>query len=173
VLILDSLIRWTVRLAMALYVLALAVRALAHRDPSRLRLARVAWTVGCIAFLAHVACAFHFVHHWSHAAAYEDTARKTEAFVGWAWGGGLYLNYAFTILWPADVVFWWCNLDRSRVPAALDYGLQGFMAFMAFNATVVFATGPVRWLGLAACLLIPLLYGLNRSRQKINATVRG
>ena len=30
--------------------------------------------------------------------------------------------------------------------------VQGFLAFMAFNATVVFGAGAVRWAGLAACL---------------------
>jgi hypothetical protein len=37
--------------------------------------------------------------------------------------------------------------------------LHAFMAFMAFNATVVFARGPTRWVAAAACagLMVMLL----------------
>src|SRR5262245_10761780 len=93
---------WTVRLALALYVLALALRIGAWKRP-RPDLARLSWTVGCLAFLLHVGCAFQFYHHWSHRAAYEATARQTAEVVGLDWGGGLYANYAFAAVWVADV----------------------------------------------------------------------
>ena len=84
----EALTRWTVRVAVALYVAALALRGVAHRPAA----ARLAWTAGLIAFLLHVGCAFHFYHGWSHRAAYEATARQTADTVGLAWGGGLYVN---------------------------------------------------------------------------------
>jgi hypothetical protein len=152
------LTRGTALAAMGLYAATLMLRAGAKRAPGRLRLARLAWTAGCIIFLAHVGCAFHFYHHWSHAAAHENTARRTAAVVGWSWGGGLYFNYIFALLWPMDVALWWRNAAGSRFPAGLDYLVQGFFALMAFNATIVFAIGPVRWPGLAAALLLILLY---------------
>src|SRR5436190_19630563 len=100
-------------------------------------------TAGCAAFLAHVAAAFHFYHHWSHAAAYADTARQTAEFSGWNWGGGLYLNYLFAVLWLGEVIWSWVSpasyVDRSR---AISRAIRGFFIFMIFNGAVVFARGP-------------------------------
>src|SRR5882724_4027554 len=129
--------RWTVRAALALYVLALILRAIARPRPARLF-----WTGGFAAFLIHVACAFHFYHHWSHAAAYQDTAQKTAAATGLDWGGGLYLNYLFALVWGVDVFWWWCNAASYTARARIvEWSVQGFLAFMAFNATVVFGHG--------------------------------
>src|SRR5882762_2048787 len=100
----DWLTRWTVRGALALYALAITVRLAA---PARRAEARFLWTAGCLLFLAHVAAAFHFFHGWSHAHAYRETARQTRELFGIDWGGGLYLNYLFTLAWAADAAYWW------------------------------------------------------------------
>jgi hypothetical protein len=146
------LIRWTIWIALALYVLALCAR-----PASRVR--QWAWTLGCLFYLAHVAAAFHFYHHWSHAAAYQHTARRTAEVVGLDEGGGLYWNYAFTVLWLGDVVAMWIGW---RWPRWAGAAVQGFLAFMAFNATVVFGTGAIRWLGLAATVLLGAIYWRRR-----------
>jgi hypothetical protein len=148
--------RWSVRLAMVLYVFSLSVWMMARKRASWLRWARLAWTVGCGAFLVHVVCAFAFYHHWSHRAAYEETARRTEEMFGISWGGGLFMNYAFTILWMADVIFWWLNLDGSR-SRKIQIAIQVFLGFIAFNATVVFGSGMIRWVGLGATLFLVIL----------------
>src|SRR5687767_9943408 len=101
----EWLTRWTVRGALGLYVVT-AVLRLADRER---RAARVVWTVGCVLFLAHVACAFHFAHGWSHADAYRQTARQTRELFGLDWGGGLYLNYLFTLAWVVDAGYWWAG----------------------------------------------------------------
>src|SRR5438094_2949407 len=98
----ELLTRWTVRLALTLYVLGLALRLKAGGDWQQLAWARLAWTAGCVVFLAHVACAFQFTYQWSHAVAYAATAKRTAEVAGFDWGGGLYANYAFTVLWAAD-----------------------------------------------------------------------
>jgi hypothetical protein len=151
----DLLTRWTIRIALALYVATLLLRLTSSGHMRRLQLARLAWTAGCIAFLIHIACAFHFVHHWSHAAAYADTARQTADVVGWNWGGGLYFNYLFGLVWIADVFWWWVDADsyltRSRW---IEWLVQGSLAFIAFNSTVVFGVGSIRWVGLAATVLL-------------------
>lgn len=150
----ELLTRWSVRLAMLLYATTFAVRWSTPRTRSRQGLARLAWTAGCVAFLVHVVSSFAFYHHWSHADAYAATARRSAEMTGLAWGGGLYGNYAFTLLWVADVLWWWCG-GMARYEArgrAAAWFLHGFMAFIAFNATVIFATGFVRWIALAACL---------------------
>lgn len=122
--------------------------------------ARLAWSGGCLAFLLHVGCAFRFYHHWSHADAYETTARRTADVVGWSWGGGLYANYAFTLVWLADVACWWRGLDEYELrPRVLDGSVRGFLAFMAFNAAVVFAAGPFRWASLGVCLFLLIFRG--------------
>jgi len=165
----ELLTRWTVRAALALYVVALALRLAA---PRRRQLARAAWTAGCLLFLAHVAAAFHYFHGWSHDHAYRYTARQTGELVGRYWGGGLFLNYIFIVAWGADVVYWWWRgtggyLARSR---RVDVPLHAFMAFMAFNATVVFASGPTRAAGIAASILLAGLL-LNRLRSPTAAAV--
>jgi hypothetical protein len=147
----ELLTRWAVRLSVALYVLALALR-LVGRWP---RLARAAWTVGALALVVHVGCAFHFYHGWSHAAAYADTARRTAEVTGLDWGGGLYANHAFALLWLADAAWWWAAPEAyARRPAWVEALVQGYLGFLAFNATVVFAQGPARWLGVAGLVLL-------------------
>jgi hypothetical protein len=103
----ELLTRWTVRVALAFYVIALAVRLLARGQPAWLAVARLAWTAGYVMFLLHVAFAFEFYHHWSHDAAYQDTARQTEEVIGVAWGGGVYANYVFVVVWGFDALWWW------------------------------------------------------------------
>ncbi len=154
----DLLTRWTIRVAMALYVASLATRTFAPRW------SRIAWTAGCGVYLLHVACAFEYYHHWSHAEAYAFTAEQTAAVVGLDWGGGLYVNYAFTLVWLADVCWWWTDLSR---PRWIGWAVQAFMGFIAFNATVVFATGFSRWFGIAACvLLIAVVVGRSMLRSE-------
>jgi hypothetical protein len=153
----ELLTRWTVRVAAGLYVLALALR-LGGGDPRRLVYARLLWTAGCFAFLLHVLCAFHFYHHWSHWAAYETTARQTAEAVGLRWGGGLFANYAFALVWLADAGWWWRGLARYEArPRYVEWAVQGFLGFMMFNATVVFGRGAARWLGLAGSMLLGLM----------------
>lgn len=141
---------WTVRAACVLYVLGLAgwlTRAG--------RLARWAWTLGCAMYLAHVAAAFQFYHEWSHAAAVRETARQTAELFGVASGNGVYFNYVFTGVWVSDVLWWWLSPDGyRRRPKWVTASVHGFMAFMFFNATVVFASGWVRGLGVAATVVL-------------------
>jgi hypothetical protein len=141
----ELLTRWTIRIAMILYVASLATR---RWHPGQ---ARLAWTFGCGVYLLHVACAFGYYHHWSQEEAYSFTAQQTAAVVGIDWGGGLYVNYVFTLVWIGDVCWWWTERPR---PAWIDWSVHAFMGFIAFNATVVFATGFSRWFGIAACVLL-------------------
>jgi hypothetical protein len=159
----DSSILWTARVAFLFYVGALAAWL-----RGRFRLARSMWTAGLLVYLIHVAAAFQFRHHWSHAAAYEDTARQTAAQFGMWWGGGLYFNYVFTAVWIFDAIWLWRNGDAyGGRPRWITAAIQSFMAFMFFNAVVVFVTGPVRWLGLAAGVALGIL-ALRRRRADGN-----
>jgi len=147
--------RWTIRVALSLYAIAIALRLQPGGRPGRERAARAAWAAGLLFYLAHVACAFQFFHNWSHQAAYRETARRTGELFGFDWGGGLYWNYAFTAAWAVDVLW-------PRPPGWLRAGLRGFLAFLAFQATVVFGAGWTRWAGLASTLALLLLWRRNR-----------
>ena len=90
--------------------------------------ARPIWLLGAVVYLAHVASAFDTHHGWSHAAAYAYTAAQTEALVGLRWGGGLWVNYAFTAIWAGEGVWF---------------------LFMIANGAFVFVSGSRRALGIA------------------------
>jgi hypothetical protein len=168
----EILTRATALGAFVCYVMALALALpLTQRTTTNSTgrpVGRLFWTAGCIVFLIHVASAFHFQHHWSHAAAYRATAAQTVAIVGLDWGGGLYFNYAFTLLWVADVL--WLRIfpqSYSRRDGWIKYSLQIFFAFMWLNATVVFGGPIARASGIAATLLLTWLWWKSRTRGKI------
>ena len=128
---------------------------------------RVVWTIACASLIAHFVSAFHFYHNWSHAAAYADTARQTNEIFGLDWGGGVFINYALVLAWMLDVAWWWRGgVDSYRKrPLPLVVAWHGFLIFIIFNATVVFGNGIVRWVGLAICLLLMLVW-LRIARNK-------
>lgn len=99
--------------------------------------------LGCLLCILHITVAFHLGHGWSHAAAYEHTQQAG----GFGWG--IYANYAFVLLWLADVLWSWVALGSYlKRPAWLTWLVIGFMGFIVFNAAVVFAHDPMRWLSL-------------------------
>lgn len=143
-------------MALLLYAVSVALRLAA---PQRRQAARLAWTLGCLIFLVHVAFAFHVFHAWSHDDAYARTARQTQELIGPHWGGGLFFNYLFTIAWVLDAAYWWAaGVQRYEGrPRWVDGALHGFMAFMAINGAIVFAAGPTRWVALAVGIALGLL----------------
>lgn len=179
----EDLTRWTIRLALAAYVAVLVSRIrtqpavggspprLAEPDPPesirREPFQRGLWTLGCILLWAHVACAFAFYHHWSHDDAYLRTARETAKTVGIDWGGGIFFNYLFLLLWTFDVAWRWtlpaAYRARSRVYSVF---LDFYLAFIALNATVVFGHGAVRYLGITATLGIIWLICAHRASTR-------
>jgi hypothetical protein len=140
----ELLTIWSVRLAMGCCLGRYLVDATPPAGDCRRWQARWLWTVGCLLYLVHVVCACAFFHDWSHDRAYAHTAEQTLEVVGWNWGGGLYFNYLFTVVWFADVVWHWCRIDNGdRYPGLLGEVVHGFLAFMIINATCVF--GPPFW----------------------------
>jgi len=145
---------WTIRAAAILYVASLIAWLRRHDHGARLT-----WSLACLLYLAHVVWAFNFYHHWSHSAAYEDTSRRTTELLGAGWGGGLYFNYLFTAVWIVDAIWWWRGLAvYRRRPRWMHASVHVFFAFMFFNAVVVFAAGPVRWLGLVATATLGFIW---------------
>jgi hypothetical protein len=151
---------WTIRLALACYVAYLA-GWLVNRDPRWPVIARWIWTLGCGLFIAHVLFAFHFFHHWSHAAAWQTTAEETRELLGVAFGNGIYFSYLFTAVWLTDVIWLWAKAPRretlqERTPWT-RWLVHGYLFFIAFNGAIVFEGGPIRWAGIAACVVLTIL----------------
>lgn len=152
----DPAIRWTAVVAAALWCGA-ALFAVYKRRPGRglsrplAELARWPYAAGCYVYLLHVAVAFHAGHGWSHAAAVDHVERES------GFGPGLFVSYLFTLVWVIDAG--WCLIEldcyRSR-PLWLTRTIHGFMAFVIFNATVVYASGTVRW-GFAGIFFLMVL----------------
>jgi len=153
----ELLTRLSIWLALIAYAIGTALLLEPHGQARHRAQARWVWTLGCLFFLSHVVCAFDFYHHWSHDAAWRETARQTAQLTGWHWGGGLYFNYVVAAGWLADVLWWW------TAPGSFDQrprwvtGLwHGFLFFMVFNGAIVFGHGPVRLLGLLICAVLAI-----------------
>jgi hypothetical protein len=148
----EFLTKATIWMALIAYAIGASMLLLARGRERWLCRARVVWTIGCVFFVAHVVCAFAYFHGWSHAAAYDETARQTAEMTGVHSGAGLYLNYLFGVVWGIDVIVWWVNPSRVvRRPRWLTGLWQGFFFFMVFNGAVLFGKGAVRWLGAGIC----------------------
>ena len=160
----DDLTRYTVRLALVYYAAAVTLMLLLEAPEwlaaaGRGRLTRWCWTLAWLTYLVHLFMAFHHVHHWSHGAAVNHTQEVS------GFGLGIWFSHLFTLVWTADVLFWWLRPARyaTRSPW-VDWTVHGFMAFIVFNATVVFETGFIRWAGIALFteLVLVLLHRLRR-----------
>lgn len=157
----EFLTRVTIWLALGGAALGAIAQFATRTRPKQQALARWAWTVGGLALLAHVACAYHFYHGWSQDSVYRETARQTAEVFNLYWGGGVYVNYVFMAVWIADVFWWWRGLKAyHQRPRLWVWAWQGFFLFMVFNATVVFKNGALRWLGLAMCIGMALVWWL-------------
>jgi len=163
----EFLTRSTIWISILAYTVGSVVFATARNAD---RWARLAWTAGCAALVAHFICAFNFYHSWSHQSSYLDTARQTAEVFAINWGGGLFINYALAILWIADVTWWWLAGLSSyrRRPWLLTLVWHGFLLFIIFNATVVFKDGLTRWVGLLVCLTLSLSWVLSSRGRSLS-----
>jgi hypothetical protein len=116
-----------------------------HGGSDRRAAAQAGWVAGWLMLLVHVAAAFHLAHGWSHTTAYEHTERTAGV------GEGIYVNYLFGLVWGVDAV-WLAGFPGSyaRRPRWVGWAIHGFLAFVVFNATVVYGSGLTRWIGVAA-----------------------
>jgi hypothetical protein len=157
------IVRATILLATVLWA---AAESLQLVRPRRWRLARTLWTAGVLLAAVHAAAAMHLVHGWDHDAALEATARQTAAVVGLDWGGGLYVNYAFVVLWLWDAASWWmAPAARAARPRWHSAALSSVFLFMFVNGAIVFAAGIGRAVGTAAVLTVAAAWYL-RSRER-------
>ena len=167
----ELLTIWTIRMALLCYAAYLAGWLVESQSQWWATVSRGLWTIGCLLFVTHVACAFHFYHGWSHQAAWETTAQQTEELIGWRYGDGIYFSYLFLFVWVFDVVSSWGHKPVSQAPVATAPAqasgwrfrplwqacVHAYLFFIAFNGAIVFEDGTIRWAGIAACLLLGVL----------------
>lgn len=154
----DLLISWTIRGGMLLFLIGLVGQLVRRSDQPLSVAVKLIWTTGFVLTVLHVVAAFHFVHHWSHQEAYLATAADTYQVVGFAFGGGVYFNYLFLIVWAGDVYWTWRKpAECARWQRWLAGLARGYLIFIAFNAVVVFKTGWLRIFGLVGTTILLVL----------------
>ena len=115
--------------------IAVSVRHLTNSEQRSAIEARLLYTLGCAMCLLHIAVAFHVGFAWSLQAAWDHV--EEQSGLGW----GLYVNFLFAGVWVVEVVWSWVALDHYlNRPRWITWPIIGFMVFIMFNATVVFAT---------------------------------
>lgn len=147
----DLLLRWTIRLALALYGLLLAREIMGWRAGERL--ARWCWTLGLAALVGHFLAAYAQLG-WSHAAVLTHTARETERVTGWKFTGGVWGNYLFALFWGLETIGQWWRRERLTGMSRWTYCLHGYLLLVVVNGAIVFATGPIRVVALFVFLVL-------------------
>jgi hypothetical protein len=117
----------------------------------RRHLAQLSWLLGWFLLVIHTGIAFGVGHDWSHAEAVRHTARASGV------GAGIWINYLVLLAWGADAVLLaWSPLRYAFRPAWVGGLVHGFLAFVAFNAAVVYAQPSRRWFTLPLFLWLCL-----------------
>ena len=147
---------WAIRLALLLLVSVLCAEIMGKKktNPAWASL----WLLGAILALCHSLGALIAFHHSSQAEALESTAQQTAELLGFRFGAGLYVNYAFVAIWLFDAIL------RIAIPTKYEqfpkmYGrlVYAFLIFIAINGAIVFKSGTVRSVGIASLLILLLL----------------
>jgi hypothetical protein len=164
----DFAVRVPIWLALIAYGVAVGLNV-----DGRPRLARRWWTIGCLAYLIHVAFAFQTLYLWSHQVAWDSTLDRTAAITGIETGVGLYVNYLFTLVWVVDAAYWW-RAGTQRYDSRsrwITVSIHLFFLFMVFNGAIVFASGPARWLGFLVVAYVLARFAL-ASKRRLRADIK-
>ena len=152
------LIRVTIWLAVAAWLLRVFVEASGRSFESRDRVLRRTWLVGALACVAHVVVAMGFGHCWSLANAMRHTAMETRRVFDVELPRSIFVNFAFVVWWLVDAV----REFRRPQPRSLGAVRHGIWLLMMLNGTVVF--GPRYWIWIAApCAVAFLVVRLRRT----------
>ena len=148
----------TIWLSLLLFAAGESGRSLSPRGSAPPQWAWWTFAGGLALGVLHTVLAFATVHHWSHADAVRITAIQTAAIYGVPFGAGVYVNYVFLAAWLADAWWWRASPPGHVRPAAAVRSLRAFYMVIIFNATVVFAGGLRRVIGLALVSWLALLW---------------
>ena len=157
----SPVVALTIWTALALYVAGEYGRTRAPAAPW----SRPVWLLGGLVYLGHVTAALRIHHDWSHAAAYAHTAARTEALVGLDWGGGIWVNCAFTAIWAAEGLWWQlASTHYGRRSPHFTTAVRAAFLFMIVNGAVVFVAGPRRLLGIGVLAALVRIWWGARAR---------
>ena len=124
---------------------------------------RAFWSLAAALMLVHSVAAFATIYGWSHETAVAATARQTRELTGFDSGIGIYVNYAFLLVWLADVAWWWQSPETYVArPRWMSRFVRGFVWFMFLNGAVIFADGWMRTIGGAAVLTVLVAWSTRR-----------
>ena len=138
----NAALYWTIWIALALFAAGEAGKRGLHDGRAPKPWAWWAFAIGCAIAIVHVAIAMGVRHHWSHAAAIDATARQTFSVFGLDWGGGVYVNYAFLLVWATEVWLWRRAPERYAArPASMTWTIRAFYLVIIASAAIVFAGG--------------------------------
>ncbi len=156
----QTLSIWSIRISLALFFIFAALALSGWMRGKKWRWMRLLWTLAVIAYGVHVITAFAFFHDWSHARAVEHTAAITEKYIGMRWGGGLYFNHLFSVVCLVETLWWWAS-PRSYEWRTWWLGamVYAYLIFIIVNASIVFVSGPMRWISAVATAAL-VLYAL-------------
>jgi hypothetical protein len=134
--------------ALGCYAASLTTLAL-ERCPSPLP--RRLWSLGCLSYVAHMILAFEVAYDWSHANAVADIAVQSESISGVRASWGIWINYAYGLVWLADLGIWWRlgEIGYRNRPRWTHWAVHGFFLFMLFNGGFIFVERWTRWIGLS------------------------
>lgn len=140
------------------------------RRPGQVEPARRLWTVALALTFVHAALAFDVKYHWSHEAAFMDTARRTAAVTGMVWGDGIFVNYLFLALWLADALWWWiAPVAYVRRPVPLERARVALFLFMFVNGAIVFASNIARVVGIPSVAAVCIAWLSDGRRRPARA----
>lgn len=155
------LIRLTIWLAVAAWLLRVFIEASGRSFAMRDRVIRWSWLIGALACMAHVVAAMGFGHCWSLANAMRHTAMETRRVIGVELPASVFVNFAFVVLWLADSVREFRSLEIRPLGAVR----HGIWLVMMLNGTVVF--GPRYWVWIAVpCVVTLAIIHWNRRHSK-------
>lgn len=165
----DLVISWSIRLSILFYLLSLFLQVVSYQKGRSLKYASLASLIGFAFSLLHFWSAFEYHHHWSHQAAFDETAKRTADLFGFHFGYGIYFNYFFLAAWGTDLILRCFSSSNSPSQRVLLWSLQGYLLFIVINGAIVFASGPVQWLTGLALISLALLSIKKNYRSKQTA----
>ncbi len=145
----------SVHLSALLYCVAMSLRLWgASPQPWRQYVTRGCWIAGCVLLWIHVVAVWCVLHDMSWSEAWDHTAQETATATGVTTGIGIVFNFLTLGIWTADCLG---KLNRWR------RWVDGYLAFMWFQAAVVFPHSWMRFVGWGATVW---LLGLAVVRHK-------
>ena len=128
----------------------------------------LAWRLGCLLLWLHVAGSWWLVHAGSWQEVWQHTAEVTNRVTGINTGSGVLWNLVALVAWTVDCLCPWPARPSTQAteppPAGWRRAGEIYLAFLWFQAAVVFATFQARWFMGLLCLLLG--WGIASSRQR-------